>query len=202
MSFEERPSDGGEAVPGGEARPPAVRQRLERPPAERYDARAEAGRAAAARSADTPLSRVLLVGLGAAFLVALAMGLLGGLFDLTAGLIVVGLIGGWLIGRAVAGVARGGSLRSWLSGAEPSPGRTPGAVRLLALACALAAVAGGLAVLWIVSLAAVRDATTSLLDRLAAQPLGAWLDPQLGQLGPILLLTLLATLLAAWRSSR
>jgi hypothetical protein len=201
MSFEERPSDGSEAVSGGEARPPAVRRRLERPPAERYAARPEALRVEA-RAEDTALSRVVMVGLGAAFLVALAMGLLGGLFDLTAGLIVVGLLGGWLIGRAVAGVARGGSLGTWLSGTEPSPGRTARAIRLLALACGLVAVAGGLLVLWIVSLAAVRDATTSLLDRLAALPLSAWLDPQLGQLGPILLLTLLATLLAAWRSSR
>src|SRR5688500_15937130 len=115
MSLEERPSDGSEAASGGEARPPAVRQRLQRPPAERYAARPEACRAAAARAADTPLSRVLLVGLGAAFLMALAMGLLGGLFDLTAGLIVVGLLGGWLIGRTVAGVARGGSPEGWLS---------------------------------------------------------------------------------------
>jgi hypothetical protein len=202
MSFEERPSDGSEAVPGGEARPPAVRRRLERPPAERYATRSDAGRAEARSAGDTALSRFLLVGLGAALLVALAMGLLGGLFDLTAGLIVVGLIGGWLIGRAVAGVARGGSLRSWLSGAEPATGRTPGAVRLVAIGCALVAVAGGLVVLWIVSLAAVPDATTGLLDRLGAQPLGDWLDPQLGQLGPILLLTLLVTLAAAWRSSR
>jgi hypothetical protein len=202
MSFEERPSDGSEAISGGEARPPAVRHRLDRPPAERYAARAEAGRAEAPGAGETALSRVVLVGLGAALLVALAMGLLGGLFDLTAGLIVVGLIGGWLIGRAVAGVARGGSLESWLSGAEPSPGRTPGTVRLVALACAIAAVAGGLVILWIVSLAAVRDATSGLLDRLAALPLRDWLDPQLGQLGPILLLTLLATTVAAWRSSR
>lgn len=202
MSFEERPSDGSEAVPGGEARPPDVRRRLERPPAERYGTRSDAGRAEVPSAGDTALSRVLLAGLGAALLVALAMGLLGGLFDLTAGLIVVGLIGGWLIGRAVAGVARAGSLASWLSGAEPGTGRTLGAVRLVAIGCALVAVAGGLVVLWIVSLAAVPDATTGLLDRLAAQPLGDWLDPQLGQLGPILVLTLLATLAAAWRSSR
>jgi hypothetical protein len=202
MSFEERPSEGSEAVSGGEARPPAVRRRLERPPAERYAARAEAGDSEAPSAGEAALSRVLPVGIEGAFLVALAMGLLGGLFDLTAGLIVVGLIGGWLIGRAVAGVARGGSLRSWLSGAEPSPGRAPGAVRLVALACGLVAVAGGLVVLWIVSLAAVRDATSGLLDRLAALPLRDWLDPQLGQLGPILLLTLLATLVAAWRASR
>lgn len=202
MSFEERPSDGSEAVPGGEARPPAVRQRLERPPAERYVARPEAGRAEARSAGDTALNRALLVGLGAAFLVALAMGLLGGLFDLTAGLIVVGLMGGWLIGRAVAVVARGGSPASWLSGAEPAPGRVPGWVRLAAIVCALVAVAGGLVILWILSLAAVPDATTGLLERLAALPLRDWLDPQLGQLGPTLLLTLLATVATAWRSSR
>jgi hypothetical protein len=201
MSFEERPSGENEAVSGGEARPPTVRHRLDRPPAGRY-AGPEASRTEAGSAGDTPLSRVLLVGLGAAFLVAMAMGLLGGLFDLTAGLIVVGLIGGWLIGRAVAGIARGGSLRSWLSGAEPSPARSPGAVRLLALACALAAVAGGLVVLWIVSLAALPEATTGLLDRLADLPLGDWLAPQLGQLGPIMLLTLVATLAATWRFSR
>jgi hypothetical protein len=202
MSFDERPSDGSEAVSGGEARPPAVRHRLERPPAERYATRAEAGRAQASGAGDVALGRAVLVGLGAAFLVALAMGLLGGLFDLTAGLIVVGLIGGWLIGRAIAGVARGGPLASWLYATEPFPGRSPGAVRLVAIICALVAVAGGLVVLWIVSLAAVRDATSGLLDRLAALPLRDWLYPQVGQLGPILLLTLAATLVAAWRSSR
>jgi len=202
MSFEERPSGGSEAAAGGEARPPAVRQRLERPPAERYAAPTEAGRAETASGPATGLSRAVVAGVGAALLVALAMGLLGGLFDLTAGLIVVGLIGGWLIGRAVAGVARGGTVESWLSGAEPSPGRTPGEVRLVALACAFLAVAAGLVILWIVSLAAVRDATTGLLDRLAALPLPGWLDPQLGQLGPILLLTLIATLATAWRWSR
>src|ERR671914_1009428 len=163
MSFEERPSGGSEAAAGGEARPPAVRKRLERPPAERYAGPAAVGRAETRDTPATGLSRAVVAGVGAALLVGLAMGLLGGLFDLTAGLIVFGLIGGWLIGRAVAGVARAGSLESWLSGAGPSPGRTPAEVRLVALACAFVAVAAGLVILWIVSLAAVQDATTGLL---------------------------------------
>jgi hypothetical protein len=202
MSLEERPSEGSESAAGGEARPSAVRRRLERPPSERYDARADAGGAEAPGTGETGLGRVVVVGLAAASVVALAMGLLGGLFDLTAGLIVVGLLGGWLIGRAVSGVARGGSLGDWLSGTALPPGRAPGAVRVVALACALVAVGAGVVTLWIVSLAAVRDAASGMLDRLAALPLPAWLDPQLGQLGPIVLLTLVATLAAAWRSSR
>lgn len=75
------------------AEPGERRPTLERPPGERYATERPGG--------DEPPSRAATLGRAVAVAVggALAIGVLGGLLLLTVGLIVVGAVLGWLLGR-------------------------------------------------------------------------------------------------------
>jgi hypothetical protein len=94
----DRPNEPGERRPAGAGE----RARLERAPGERYGAPAEPE--AAGPAAPTPADLPRAIGL--AFLVGLAgtglLVLLGGVFSLTAGLIVVAGMTGWAVGQVVS----------------------------------------------------------------------------------------------------
>ena len=148
----------GEAIP--------ARRRLARPPADRYR------RAAPVVIVERPdlLRATLLgglVGLGAAALSALFWAVL----SITAGLLAIAILGGWLIGVAV----RTGA---W-SGRPHRPSRAP-----LGLAALLGVLtwAATLMLAWLVSMAILPGSTRSFAERLAAVPFLDWVSPQLESL--------------------
>lgn len=145
----------GEAIP--------TQRRLARPPSDRYR------RAAPIVVVERPdlLRATLLgglVGLGVAALSALFWAVL----SITAGLLAIAILGGWLIGVAV----RTGA---W-SGRPHRPSRTP-----LALAAILGVLAwvATLLLAWLVSMAILPGSTRSFPERLAALPFLDWVSPQL-----------------------
>jgi hypothetical protein len=132
------------------------------------------------------------LGLGwlAAFVFAAVYGLSAELVGLTFGLPVVALLGGWIIGTAVA---YGG----W-GEAEHLPSR---GLRLGAVALAVGGWIVGLIVAYIVSQALIPQATTALTDRLSV---GGFFDYILGLdvVRFIHLLSLALVAVMAWRAAR
>jgi hypothetical protein len=126
---------------------------------------------------------------GLAFVVV--YGLSAELLGLTFGLPVVGLLGGWLIGTAVA-------YGAW--GERPHPPlRT---LRVGAVVIAVLAWLGGLKVAYVVSQALIPQATTGLLDRLS---LGGLMDYLFGTFDFVRLFHVVAVALLAvmaWRAAR
>jgi hypothetical protein len=134
------------------------------------------------------VGRAALYGLGAAVLVALAYGSLQDPLNLSWGLIVVGLVGGWVIGSAVAAGAFGG--RFHLVVAQ---------VRWLAALIAVIAWLMASAVGYVGSQVFYQGAATPLADRLS---LGGFLDYlNSGVLSPSVL-GLAAMAFVAWRVTR
>jgi hypothetical protein len=191
VTSEPEPGPGSPGI-GGETPRPEGRRRLARPPGERY-----LHRAGEVAPGPPDLGRAAGAGLGSGVALGVAAGLLAGLVDLTAGLIVVGAIGGWLVGRAVAA----GAWHEPLFEPLARPG-SPAGIRSLAAALAAAAWVLALGVDWFVALAALPEARTGVLDRLGSLPLVEWLTPQAGQLGPSFLLAALASAALAWRAAR
>lgn len=134
------------------------------------------------------LRRGSLAGLLAAGTTALALGLLSAILDVTLGLLVVAVAGGWAIGIAVA---RG----TWRS-MEHRPFE---AARAIGAVLGVLAWLGGRLVDWIISLAILPGSTLSLGERLAVTPFIGWLAPQLSVLDALEVALLAAV---AWRSSR
>ena len=133
----------------------------------------------------------LLVGVLAGLAVAVAYGLAAELLGLTFSLPVVGLIGGWVIGTAVAYGAWGER-----SHAPSRPMR--GAAAVVGVGAWLV----GLGVAYVVSQALIPQATNSLLERLS---LSGFLDYLFGTFDFVRLLHAVALLLlavVAWRSAR
>jgi hypothetical protein len=168
-----RPAD----LPGGEAIP--AQRRLARPPGDRF------------RTATPPpikerpdLGRATLLGLAGALGYIVPAALLLAVLSITAGLVAVAVLGGWLIGVGV----RTGAWR----GLAHRPSKAP-----LALAAALGAVAwlGGLVLAWLISQAMLPTSTRPYLDRLAALPFPDWIAPQLA---PLDYLVLAMLVIVAW----
>lgn len=163
----------------GEVRP-ATARRLERPPAERYGP-------ARARSAARP-RRGLALGTAAALVGAALWWLTGGLFDLSGGLVAVGVGVGWLVGT---GVAYG----TW-GEAPHAPTRW---LRTLAVGLGLAAWLVGSLLVYVFELAVLPDSTLPLAGRIASTPFVQFTVQQFLPLGP---LELGAIAIFAWRASR
>ena len=165
---DQAPSGAPEAGPPrpqpGETAAPATR--LNRPPSDRY--RTPAPEPVLERPAlMRALGLGLVAGLGTAAVTALFLAIL----SITAGLLAIAILGGWLVG---AGVRTG----AW-SGRPHRPSRSP-----LALAAALGVVTwlAGLVLAWLVSMAILPDSVKPLLDRLTSTPFLEWVSPQLGAL--------------------
>jgi hypothetical protein len=134
------------------------------------------------------LPRALLLGLLASGLVALAAGLLRSILDVSTGLLVLAVAGGWAVGAAVRRGAWGG-LAHRASTAPEALGLTLGAVGWVA----------GFVLAWVVALAILPGSERSLADRLTTTPLLDWLAPQLG-LADVLALVLAAVF--GWYGAR
>ncbi len=163
--------------PTGEAIP--AERRLARPPGERY-------RTAMPESIlDRPdLGRALVLGLVAGLGTASLTAVFHALLSITAGLIAISLLGGWLVGVGV----RSGAWR----GRPHQPSRAP-----LALAAALGLLTwiAGMVLSWLLSMAILPGSSKTFLDRLAATPFPDWIAPQFGLLD---LLTLVLLVGMAW----
>ena len=123
--------------------------------------------------------------------VAVAYGLAAELLGLTFSLPVVGIVGGWVIGTAVAYGAWGEQ--------EHAPSRL---VRGVAAVVGVIAWLVGLVVAYVVSQALIPQATNTLLERVS---LGGFLDYVFGTFDFVRLLHLVALALlsfVAWRSAR
>jgi hypothetical protein len=174
------PQTGTAPIPGEASRPAT----LARPPGERYRA----------RSADAVLEsprvgRAIALGLAGVVITAAAMALLYGVLSITAGLLAVAALGGWMIG---AGVRKG----AW----DGLPHRPSGAPTALAILLAAVAWLAGLVAAWLVSLATIQASSRSFLERVAATPFLDWLAPQLGALEIVDLLLLVGVAAYASRS--
>lgn len=111
-------------------------RRLDRPPSERYGtAAAQDGSAEVPRSPSVP--RAIGLGIAAALAGAAATVVLGGALAVSAGLLVVAVTTGWLVGAAVAG--------GWPPRDRDSAGRR----RSVAVALSVAGVALGQVGLWL-----------------------------------------------------
>lgn len=179
----------GRPVAPGERTPPTqASRRLERAPGERYRA---PGRSGARTSASPHEVRGTAWGLLAAAAVALAWGILAGVFDFGLGLLLVAGIGGWAIGWAVAWGA-------W-RGAEHEVASAPGVI-----AGGLGFLAGVASIVldYLLALALLPQSSQSFVERLGSTPFGDWLGPQLGseQVIEIIVGPLLAALVA-WRTA-
>jgi uncharacterized membrane protein len=162
---------------GGEAIP--AQRRLARPPSDRFRTPAPPP------IKDHPdLGRATLLGLAGALAYVVPAALLLAVLSITAGLVAVAVLGGWLIGVGV----RTGAWR----GLAHRPSKAP-----LALAAVLGAVAwlGGLVLAWIVSMAILPLSSRTFLERIVATPFPEWIAPQLAPLD-YLVLTMLVVV--AW----
>lgn len=133
----------------------------------------------------------VFLGVLAGLAVAVAYGLAAELLGLTFSLPVVGLIGGWVVGMAVAYGAWGES--------EHAPDRV---VRGGSVVIGVGAWIGGLIVAYVVSQALIQQATSSLFDRLS---LSGFFDYVFGTYDFLRLLHVVALALlagVAWRSAR
>lgn len=168
------------ALPGGEAIP--AQRRLARPPGDRYRT------AAPPPIAERPdLGRATLLGLAGALAYVVPAALLLAVLSITAGLVAIAVLGGWLIGVGV----RTGAWR----GLAHRPSKAP-----LALAAAIGALAwlAGLVLAWLISQAMLPTSTRPYLDRLAATPFPDWVAPQLA---PLDYLVLGVLVVVAWVAS-
>lgn len=132
-----------------------------------------------------------LLGVLAGLVVGVAYGLAAELLGLTFSLPVVGLVGGWVIGTAVAYGAWGER--------EHAPSRP---VRSAAAVVGVMAWLVGLVVAYIVSQALIPEATSALLERVS---LGGFLDYVFGTFDFIRVLHVVAVALlafVAWRTAR
>jgi len=178
------PGSGGDQGPArqtGEALP--AQRRLTRPPGDRY----------ATTSRPEPvverpdLVRALVLGTVAGLGTAAVSAVFHAVLSITAGLVAISVLGGWLIGL---GVRTG----AWSGRAH----RPSGAPLALAAALALATWLVGLVLAWLLSMAILPGSGKPFLDRLAATPFLDWLGPQLG---PLDLLRLVLLVSVAWVSA-
>jgi hypothetical protein len=169
----------GEVLPQG--------RRLARPPSDRY--RPRTGEVIAERPR---LARASLLGLLAAAGIALVFGTMHAILSVTAGLIALSALGGWLIGAAVRWGAWGGAFH-----------RPSNAPPTLAAAIAIAAWVGGLVAAWLLSMTILPGSTRSFAERVAGTPFLEWVGPQLGpiQVLELALLVGVATVTAAARAT-
>lgn len=134
--------------------------------------------------------RGVAFGLAAAVAVAITYGILAGAIELTLGLIVVALVGGWVVGNAVAY----GTWRGAVHDRNPS-------LQRLAVVLSIAAWVGALSVAYVISQALFPQATTPLSGRLSVAGFFDYVTG-LDIVRFIHLIALAAMALIAWRGAR
>ncbi|MEO6349912.1 MAG: hypothetical protein ABIP53_04600 [Candidatus Limnocylindrales bacterium] len=133
-------------------------------------------------------ARGLAFGIAAAIPVALVYGILADPFGLSWGLIIVGLLGGWIIGSAVAQGAWSGRFHLIVP-----------AVRWLAALVAVVTWIGAAAVAYFASQLFYQAATTPIGERLS---LGGFVEYLNGTVFGPSILGLAAMAFVAWRAAR
>ncbi len=167
----------------GEVRPASARL-LERPPSDRFGPPPRPPQVVATRAGRAVAGG--LVGVAAAALLWLVI---GGILDLDAGLVVVAVVGGWLVGGGTA-------LGAWgRADAIHQTGRVP----WLAVALALLTWLAGTVLLYLYAQITLPASSLTLGERLASTPFTDWLAPQFLPLGPLEILLLAGV---SWWSAR
>ena len=138
--------------------------------------------------ASPSIARAAVFGLLAAQGVALVYGVLAEVFDLSLGLVIVGLVGGWVIGWAVVNGAWSGRFHLIVP-------RVRWLATLIAVVCWIEAAIVG----YVSSQLLYQAASTPLLERLSLPGLLEYLS---GSVFSASILGLAAMALVAWRSAR
>lgn len=177
------PAPGDPTFRPGEVRPASAR-RLDRPPSDRFGPPPRPPEVVATRG-----RRALAGGAGGAVLTVVLWLVIGGILDLDAGLLVLAVVGGWLVGGGTA-------LGAWGRG-EPLHvrGRVPWAAAALGIVAWLAGAFG----LYLYAEITLPASSLTLGDRLASNPFTDWLAPQFLPLGPLEILLLAGV---SWWSAR
>lgn len=167
----------------GEVRAASTRL-LDRPPSDRFGPPPRPLEVVATRA-----GRACAGGLTGGAAAALLWLVIGGTLDLDAGLVVVAVVGGWLVGGGTA-------LGAWGRGdAAHVTGRIPWLAAALAVLTWLVATF----LLYLYAQITLPASSLTLADRLASTPFTDWLAPQLLPLGPLELLLLAVV---SWWSAR
>lgn len=167
----------------GEVRPASARL-LDRPPSDRFGPPPRPPEVVATRA-----GRAIVGGLAGGAVAALLWLLIGGILDLDAGLVVVAIVGGWLVGGGTA-------LGAWgRTTAMHATGRMPWLAAALAVLTWLA----GTIALYLYAEITLPASSLTLADRLASTPFTDWLAPQFLPLGPLEILLLAGV---SWWSAR
>ena len=175
---------------GGEAVPPSARQLLE-PPGDRYRSSTPGAGGAGALGTGSTARTSFLYGIAAAVFVALVWLVAGGILDVSYGLVAAGVLGGWVVGTAVApGAADAGD-------APEVEGRGPSR-RVVAVALGLAGWLTGMFLAYAWDLATLPEAGGTLVERMAQVP---FVEAVSAQYGPLAIVQGLAVGFFAWRTA-
>ena len=167
----------------GEVRPASARL-LDRPPSDRFGPPPRPPEVVATRT-----GRAVAGGLVGAAAAAVLWLLIGGILDLDAGLVVVAIVGGWLVGGGTA-------LGAWGRGAAM---HVTGRIPWLAAALAVLTWLAGTIALYLYAEITLPASSLTLAARLASTPFTDWLAPQFLPLGPLEILLLAGV---SWWSAR
>lgn len=176
------PAETAPAVRPGEVRPASTRL-LDRPPSDRFGPPPRPPEVVA-----THAGRAVAGGVAGGAAAALLWVVIGGILDLDAGLVVVAVVGGWLVGGGTA-------LGAWGRAAAHRTGRIP----WLAAALALLVWVAGTFLLYLYAEVTLPASSLTLADRLASTPFTDWLAPQFLPLGPLEIVLLAGV---SWWSAR
>ena len=167
----------------GEVRPASARL-LDRPPSDRFGPPPRPPEVVATRA-----GLAIVGGLAGGAVAALLWVVIGGTLDLDAGLVVVAIVGGWLVGGGTA-------LGAWgRADAAHVTGRIPWLAAVVALLTWLA----GTIALYLYAEITLPASSLTLADRLVSTPFTDWLAPQFLPLGPVEILLLAGV---SWWSAR
>jgi len=167
----------------GEVRPASTRL-LDRPPGDRFGPPPRPPEVVATRA-----GRAIVGGVIGGMVAALLWLVIGGILDLDAGLVVVAIVGGWLVGGGTA-------LGAW---GRAAAARVTGRMPWLAAALALLTWLAGTFLLYLYAEITLPASSLTLAGRLASTPFTDWLAPQFLPLGPLEILLLAAV---SWWSAR
>jgi hypothetical protein len=167
----------------GEVRPASARL-LDRPPSDRFGPPPRPPEVVV-----THAGRAIVGGLAGGVVAALLWLVIGGMLDLDAGLVVVAIAGGWLVGGGTALGAWGRTAAMHMTGRMP----------WLAAALAVLTWLAGTVALYLYAEITLPASSLTLADRLASTPFTDWLAPQFLPLGPLEILLLAGV---SWWSAR
>jgi hypothetical protein len=180
---DQTPSQAAPPARPGEVRPASTRL-LGRPPSDRFGPPPRPPEVVA-----TQTGRAVAGGLAGGAVAALLWLVIGGILDLDAGLVVVAIVGGWLVGGGTA-------LGAW---GRAAAAHVTGRIPWLAAALALLTWLVGTLLLYLYAEITLPASSLTLADRLASTPFTDWLAPQFLPLGPLELVLLAGV---SWWSAR